>query len=154
MLMRVDSQSTLPLLLLRPNATPTESLVNLNYTKNITDEALLAQPIQDNVVVLAELDSASVVDPMMSEKLPFSDPTKKPALDFPKVYRKPDARKRKIEKKPVPIGTDTSEEWKCPNITSTRNLECGCDMPHTLRCSGDIHSLAVGLKNLQLMFFD
>lgn len=33
--------------------------------------------------------------------------------------------------------------WKCPNITDNRSLECGCDVPLTLRCSGDVHSLAV-----------
>lgn len=31
--------------------------------------------------------------------------------------------------------------WKCPNITDNRSLECGCDVPLTLRCSGDVHGL-------------
>lgn len=33
--------------------------------------------------------------------------------------------------------------WMCPNITDNRSLECGCDVPLTLRCSGDIHSLSL-----------
>lgn len=40
--------------------------------------------------------------------------------------------------------------WKCPEITHTDDLECGCDIPHTLRCSGNIHGLeilAAGLRN-------
>lgn len=33
--------------------------------------------------------------------------------------------------------------WKCPNITDNRSLECGCDVPLTLRCSGDVHGLSL-----------
>ena len=34
--------------------------------------------------------------------------------------------------------------WKCPNITDNRSLECGCDVPLTLRCSGaDVHALSL-----------
>lgn len=33
--------------------------------------------------------------------------------------------------------------WTCPNITDNRSLECGCDVPLTLRCSGDVHGLAL-----------
>lgn len=33
--------------------------------------------------------------------------------------------------------------WTCPNITDNRSLECGCDVPLTLRCSGDAHSLTL-----------
>ena len=49
---------------------------------------------------------------------------------------------------------DASKEaalvWKCPEIKHTDDLECGCDIPHTLRCSGNIHGLeilAAGLRN-------
>lgn len=62
---------------------------------------------------------------------------------LPKLYKKADPRKRKIERKSIIINPDLTD-WKCPNISSSRNLlECGCDMPHTLRCSGDVHSLQV-----------
>lgn len=65
---------------------------------------------------------------------------------LPKLYKKADPRKRKIERKSVIISPDLTD-WKCPNISSSRNLECGCDMPHTLRCSGDVHSLQVIYEN-------
>lgn len=39
--------------------------------------------------------------------------------------------------------------WKCPNITDNRSLECGCDMPLTLRCSGDVHSLSLIAESLR-----
>lgn len=53
-----------------------------------------------------------------------------------KSYNKANSRKRKLELDP------DLTDWKCPNITeNSRFLECGCDMPHTLRCSGDIHGL-------------
>lgn len=58
-----------------------------------------------------------------------------------KLVNKSNPKKRKVSDK-LPIIQDTIE-WKCPNITRTRNLECGCDLPHTLRCSGDIHGLEV-----------
>lgn len=58
-----------------------------------------------------------------------------------KVYNKNDLRKRKIKS----TGFDqltTTDDWKCPNISeNSRYLECGCDIPYTLRCSGDIHGL-------------
>lgn len=40
--------------------------------------------------------------------------------------------------------------WKCPNITDNKNsLECGCDVPFTLRCSGDVHGLSLIAKGLR-----
>ncbi|KAM7345896.1 leucine-rich tendon-specific protein isoform 1-T7 [Cochliomyia hominivorax] len=42
-----------------------------------------------------------------------------------------------------------STGWMCPNITSSRSLECACDMPHTLRCNGDIHGLTSLSENLR-----
>lgn len=64
-----------------------------------------------------------------------------------KVYNKNDLRKRKIKS----TGIDPYADWKCPNISeNSRYLECGCDLPQTLRCSGDIHGLqqiAEGLRN-------
>lgn len=61
-----------------------------------------------------------------------------------KLYNKADSRKRKIERKSVVSDVDLAE-WHCPNISQSKNLEhlCSCDMPHTLRCSGDIHTLEV-----------
>lgn len=40
---------------------------------------------------------------------------------------------------------ESVEGWVCPNITQNRNLdvECGCDIPLTLRCSGDVHGLGL-----------
>lgn len=32
--------------------------------------------------------------------------------------------------------------WQCPNITKT-GVECSCDFPHTLRCTGDRTALQV-----------
>lgn len=39
--------------------------------------------------------------------------------------------------------------WKCPNITDNRSLECGCDVPLTLRCSGDVHGLSLIAEGLR-----
>nr|ACE75191.1 leucine-rich repeat protein [Glyptapanteles flavicoxis] len=38
---------------------------------------------------------------------------------------------------PLPFQTDKFDRpWECPNITK-KNVECSCDFPHTLRCTGD-----------------
>ncbi|XP_052898128.1 uncharacterized protein LOC128304926 isoform X1 [Anopheles moucheti] len=40
-------------------------------------------------------------------------------------------------------------EWRCPNVSEGANLECSCDLPHTLRCSGDLHGLEVIADSLR-----
>ncbi|XP_026842710.1 slit homolog 3 protein isoform X1 [Drosophila persimilis] len=62
-----------------------------------------------------------------------------------KYFNKSTPKKRKAEQVsslPLPVD-DGLMEWKCPNITGSRNaeLECGCDLPHTLRCNIDLHGL-------------
>lgn len=146
----IVSQTTLPPRL-RPNESSTEPSFNLNQepsskipndlrNSSSSSTEVLSNSI-DNGVVIAELDSASIVDPLKSDEIKTT--FKKLPASVPKLYRKQDSRKRKIESKTIVVNSDSSGPWKCPNITSNRNLECGCDMPHTLRCSGDIHSLEV-----------
>lgn len=66
----------------------------------------------------------------------------------PKLYNKANSRKRKLDDKAVFYHRDLLE-WKCPNVSQSRNLECGCDIPHTLRCSGDIHGLELIANGLR-----
>uniref|UniRef100_A0A182XYQ4 Uncharacterized protein n=1 Tax=Anopheles stephensi TaxID=30069 RepID=A0A182XYQ4_ANOST len=40
-------------------------------------------------------------------------------------------------------------DWRCPNVSEGANLECSCDLPHTLRCSGDLHGLEVIADSLR-----
>ncbi|XP_055688903.1 uncharacterized protein LOC129793172 [Lutzomyia longipalpis] len=73
-----------------------------------------------------------------------------PPSDGAKFVNKADNRKRKVERKSIVIEPENlGQDWKCPNITRNRNLECGCDMPHTLRCSGDIHGLELIAQGLR-----
>lgn len=39
--------------------------------------------------------------------------------------------------------------WECPMVNQSHSLECGCDLPHALRCSGDVHSLEIIAKSLR-----
>lgn len=39
--------------------------------------------------------------------------------------------------------------WKCPSINDNKSLECGCDVPLTLRCSGDVHGLSLIASGLR-----
>uniref|UniRef100_A0A182QMV3 LRRCT domain-containing protein n=1 Tax=Anopheles farauti TaxID=69004 RepID=A0A182QMV3_9DIPT len=40
-------------------------------------------------------------------------------------------------------------DWRCPSVAGGDNLECSCDLPHTLRCSGDLHGLEVIADSLR-----
>uniref|UniRef100_A0A182NI14 LRRCT domain-containing protein n=1 Tax=Anopheles dirus TaxID=7168 RepID=A0A182NI14_9DIPT len=40
-------------------------------------------------------------------------------------------------------------DWRCPSVSGGDNLECSCDLPHTLRCSGDLHGLEVIADSLR-----
>ncbi|XP_065367812.1 toll-like receptor 3 [Calliphora vicina] len=55
--------------------------------------------------------------------------------------------KEAVDVSSIPIDDD-STEWRCPNITGSRSLECACDLPHTLRCNGDVHGLTKLAENL------
>ena len=72
---------------------------------------------------------------------PYQTLLKKPAKFVNKVA--PTKRHREsVDVSSIPI-EDYSLEWKCPNVTGSRSLECSCDLPHTLRCNGDVHGLTV-----------
>jgi hypothetical protein len=47
------------------------------------------------------------------------------------------------------IQSNEDGTWRCPNITDNRSLECGCDVPLTLRCSGDVHGLSLIAEGLR-----
>ncbi|XP_008195540.1 leucine-rich repeat-containing protein 15 isoform X1 [Tribolium castaneum] len=42
------------------------------------------------------------------------------------------------------------EVWKCPKISEQPVVECSCDMPHTLRCTGDKSAMSIIAKTLRL----
>ncbi|KAK4884114.1 hypothetical protein RN001_000385 [Aquatica leii] len=41
------------------------------------------------------------------------------------------------------VGAPSPHIWKCPDINQEPIVECSCDMPHTLRCTGDRSALQV-----------
>lgn len=56
--------------------------------------------------------------------------------------------KKSLERKEE-ILSFTNSTWECPNVTHNRNLECGCDVKFTLRCSGDVHGLELIAEGLR-----
>lgn len=66
-----------------------------------------------------------------------------------KFVNKPNLLSRKIERPPPNFTTPDPGVWECPNITQSKSLECGCDLPHTLRCSGDIHGMELLSRGLR-----
>lgn len=109
-----------------------QSTDSLRVTINQSNIAIVNQSDTNNSKLLLKLSKPNL-------------PTKSSSLQSnsnAKLYNKADSRKRKIEKKSILIDRNQINDWKCPNISeNSRYLECGCDMPHTLRCSGDIHGL-------------
>ncbi|XP_065082699.1 uncharacterized protein Lrt [Ochlerotatus camptorhynchus] len=67
-----------------------------------------------------------------------------------KYVNKAELGKKRFEKKSALV-TQAIDlgDWQCPNITQNSNLECGCDMPHTLRCRGDLHGLELIAEGLR-----
>ncbi|XP_050315684.1 leucine-rich repeats and immunoglobulin-like domains protein 1 isoform X2 [Anthonomus grandis grandis] len=47
------------------------------------------------------------------------------------------------------IPSPGSDQWICPEIFQQPLVECSCDMPHTLRCTGDGTALTIITKKLQ-----
>ncbi|XP_060532930.1 leucine-rich repeats and immunoglobulin-like domains protein 1 [Cylas formicarius] len=50
---------------------------------------------------------------------------------------------------PGPQTPPPSEEWKCPEISEQPIVECSCDMPHTLRCTGDKSAFQIIARTLR-----
>ncbi|XP_046809523.1 protein artichoke [Lucilia cuprina] len=74
-------------------------------------------------------------------------PIKRTAKLFNKGSQKK-KHKDDVDVSSVPI-EDVSREWMCPNISDTRSIECACDLPHTLRCNGDVHGLTILAEHLR-----
>lgn len=129
-----------------------ESLID-QYSQNVATESLNSQRMdteknQSNRPVNYSNDQVQ----NMYANIDASKPTKqltKPASNLTggKTFNKIDFRKRKVKS----VVIDQTVDWMCPIMTeNSQYLECGCDLPHTLRCSGDIHGLeeiADGLRH-------
>lgn len=103
---------------------------------NRTNETGSSIESQSNHSRLINLPVAKV----STSKWTLADTVQPPATSA-KLYNKANSRKRKMENNFDVIDSGVSD-WKCPDVSdNSRYLECGCDMPHTLRCSGDIHGL-------------
>jgi hypothetical protein len=62
----------------------------------------------------------------------------------PKYFNKSADKKTTVYRQNLGASKSADDgNWQCPNITDNRSLECGCDVPLTLRCSGDVHGLAL-----------
>lgn len=104
-----------------------QSNQSIDDTRNSINHAIATH----QTTTTSHADSLSIAD-----NQPILADATKPITG--KVYNKNDLRKRKIKS----TSFDQMTDWKCPNIgEDSRYLECGCDMPYTLRCSGNLHGL-------------
>lgn len=46
-----------------------------------------------------------------------------------------------------------SDEWQCPDIQAKPYVECNCDMPHTLRCTGNKAAFKIISKLKDKLYF-
>ncbi|XP_055916463.1 toll-like receptor 3 [Eupeodes corollae] len=113
---------------------------------DIEDNTTLPVLNQSGESVLAELSSSTT--PTTTTETTTTTTTVATPKSSVKFFQKSSPKKRRVEIDSIPIGQD-ADDWKCPNITSSRSLECGCDLPHTLRCNGDLHGLSVLSESLR-----
>lgn len=41
------------------------------------------------------------------------------------------------------------QQWRCPEISQPPSVSCSCDIPHTLRCTGDSSALRIVAARLR-----
>lgn len=118
-------------------------LLNVNNAPSST-EVSSSQP-QHRVNSVKINQSLDLVN---SDKTQQDDQSDKNLSKNPKYVNKSassaDKKNSMLLKKSLSVSQVNAAEdgsWKCPNITDNRSLECGCDVPLTLRCSGDVHGL-------------
>ncbi|XP_062136504.1 slit homolog 1 protein [Drosophila sulfurigaster albostrigata] len=135
------------LLVLLPLATANE-LKDLLEDSTTTTTTTTTTTVKTTMTTsTATTPSAYVISAAAVPAYNAATPSKlKSKLPGSKYFNKSSPKKRKAEEVsslPLPIDSDGQLEWKCPNISGTRNadLECGCDLPHTLRCNIDLHGL-------------
>ncbi|XP_055839235.1 uncharacterized protein LOC129907171 [Episyrphus balteatus] len=104
--------------------------------------------IESNATLISFDESATSPSTSTSTTTTTTTTTTSTPKSSVKFFQKSSPKKRRVEIDSIPIGQD-AEDWKCPNITSSRSLECGCDLPHTLRCNGDLHGLSVLSESLR-----
>lgn len=127
----------------QPPSREPSTFANNIHNNNTSNQSNASAPLSDVLKKTEDLiPSTTIKDQLiyLSKPLP---------LMSSKLYNKANSRKRKIEDKSAFYRPDVRNEWKCPNISQSRNLECGCDIPHTLRCSGDIHGLELIASGLR-----
>lgn len=101
--------------------------------------------IENNATLFSQLNESPVSTTTILSSTTIPEVTPKSSVKF---FQKSSPKKRRIEIDSIRIEQDV-DDWKCPNITNSRSLECGCDLPHTLRCNGDIHGLTILADSLR-----
>ncbi|XP_064547042.1 slit homolog 3 protein [Drosophila montana] len=128
------------------------SLVAANQLKDLLEDATTpasnTTPASSTTPTSSTTVSAYVISAAAVSAYNAATPKSKSKMATGKYFNKSSPKKRKAEEVsslPLPVDTDGLLEWKCPNISGTRNaeLECGCDLPHTLRCNIDLHGLLI-----------
>uniref|UniRef100_A0A1A9WWJ0 LRRCT domain-containing protein n=1 Tax=Glossina brevipalpis TaxID=37001 RepID=A0A1A9WWJ0_9MUSC len=125
-------------------------LLNLTKVKMIVVDKLMNVNANITNTTITTTSTTTIVTRLTpaikDEKNVTSSSTLKQTAKF---FNKSSSKKRKtVDVSSIPIG-DSGIEWRCPNITGVRSLECGCDLPHTLRCNGDLHGLGILADNLR-----
>lgn len=112
----------------------------LSSSESISTTKVPSNSFNDNQSIIASSNSD---EGQQSKDQSIID--KNPKL-FNKNFSSTNKKNAMLLKKSLSLSQTKAAEdgsWTCPNITDNRSLECGCDVPLTLRCSGDVHSLTL-----------
>lgn len=130
------------------------TLLNINHNKRANDESSSESTSQHVNIVRINQSLEVTSDRILQENdQSYNSRSKSKPKYVNKSANSADKKNAILLKKSLSVSQTQAAmdgNWKCPNITDNRSLECGCDMPLTLRCNGDVHGLALiadGLRN-------
>lgn len=139
----------------KQNTKPHESLLitkllNVNGASSTTDEPTTQRRV-NSFKINQSLDLGASERAQQEDDQSLAD---KSLSKNPKYVNKSansaDKKNSMLLRKSLSISQSNEDgTWRCPNITDNRSLECGCDVPLTLRCSGDVHGLSLIAEGLK-----
>ena len=122
--------------------------------QNFTSRSISTTNIKDETSTITE--STTMLPTTLINTIRTTEPTEIPETStigitttIPRKVTHVTPNSTKVQLQPTSKRRNDSLNvvWECPNITGV-GIECSCDFPHTLRCTGDRTALQVKNGNL------
>lgn len=107
-------------------------------------DAMMEDFVEDETTISSASTNSSTVS---FTTMPSSERT---TVNSSNIVKNPDEETIQDSSHASSPSSDTV--WECPNITKA-GVECSCDFPHTLRCTGDRTALQVIINNPKRVLF-